>query len=322
MKKFLCVTLCLTMIFAISATAFAAYDEPQVSSEEYIFEPTPDYTDEEISELLKNSPDAVTYSEYDLFLQRQNEAKQVLKSPRSTAAEKVKAEQILSENLYDEVYELQKATDAELQDRGFEPDRINIIRNFNGTSAELQALAAKCTVSGTPKYTNNASGRWAKITFYFQWDKSPIYNSRDAMVAGSSAGFLVQNVVDSKCSINYKGTKNGTTGSYTNTYNYNSLKANPFSGGLIAGFSYPAIENRVISGTDYICYSVSGSAVIVFKSVDTKQVSLSYGNAHAKKSISPNVGISFASSGISGGLGFGLSDGYDVVAKVCNSYTF
>ncbi len=50
MKKFLCVTLCLTMIFAISATAFAAYDEPQVSSEEYIFEPTPDYTDEEISE--------------------------------------------------------------------------------------------------------------------------------------------------------------------------------------------------------------------------------------------------------------------------------
>ncbi|MCI5500212.1 MAG: hypothetical protein MR419_11915 [Clostridiales bacterium] len=121
--------------------------------------------------MLKNDPNTETSSEYDAILKEKAEAKKVLASKNATASEKIGAKLIEEFDPAAEVYRLQEKTDEELQKMGMSDARIQIIRNFKGTDAELQALSANCSVSGNPKYTKNASGQWAKITFAFSWDK-------------------------------------------------------------------------------------------------------------------------------------------------------
>lgn len=213
----------------------------------------------------------------------------------------------------EKIYQLQEKPDKELKEMGLSEKQIQIVRNFEGTDAELRAIAANCSVSGNPKYTKNASGQWAKITFAFSWDKEPVWQMRDALVAQASPGFLPDTkVADIKCNINYKSPTNEVSYEY---FTGNDLKLKSFSSGCPAGFSFNVMENRHVGLIDCRCFAQSGMATIVFRSIDTHQVQLSYGYAQATMAVSPSIGISFSDKKPSVGLNFMLSSGYTMYPK-------
>lgn len=295
------------MMCSLIPTVFAVEEASEAESKGYIFEPEPNLTHEEIVEMLKNDPNTETSSEYDAILKEKAEAKKVLASKNATASEKIGAKLIEEFDPAAEVYRLQEKTDEELQKMGMSDARIQIIRNFKGTDAELQALSANCSVSGNPKYTKNASGQWAKITFAFSWDKEPIWQMRDALVAQATTGFLPDAVPDTKCNINYKSPDGKVSYEYLDA---SDLKQKAFTAGNPAGFSFKVMENRQAGLTTARCFAESGMATIVFRSKDTNQVQLSYGYAHARKEITANVGIEFSSGKPTGSLNFFVSKNY------------
>lgn len=292
---------------------------------DYIFEPEPTLCHEEIVAFLESSPNTQQSNEYDVILQEKERAKKILASNIATPIEQVNAKIILSFDPAKKVYQLQEKTDQELQEMGMNAERIHIIRNFKGTDAEMRALSAVCSVSGNPKYTKNASGQWAKITFAFSWSDVPFYRYRDALVAQATTGFLPDKVPDVKCNINYIS-PNGTP-----SYEYfdsSDLMQKSFQIGNPAGFSFPVWEERIAGVIRAWCYPQSGMATIVFRSKDTNQVQLSYGYAHARRDISANIGIQFSGTSPTGSLNFCLSEKYyDMLpapagGKLCNSYFF
>lgn len=303
----------------------AETDPTHKASPEEFFVPKYDQFKIENLALLGTASFTVSYNEYDQLMQDKEDARRVLLKRNASSVEIAAAKEVLDLDPAETIYNLQEKSDTELKTRGLNEEDIARIRNFGGSDAELRAIAATCTVGGTPKYTRNSSGRWAKITMYFSWNRVPFWNSRDAVVAGANNSFLAQRVADSSCTINY--TAYGTNGSsdYTIYYDSNNMVINPFSGGLVQAFSFPFAQDKFsyITWNDISYYAASGTATMVFKSVDDKQVSISYGHAHAKKNITASLGVSFSSSGASAGLSFGLTDdAYSVVRKACDPYSF
>lgn len=308
MKKIMAIFLCAVMVCSLMPTAFAGEDASEGARDDgYIFEPEPNLTHEEIVEKLKNDPTTETCSEYDAILQEKAEATKVLASKSASASEKIGAKLVEQFDPTAEVYKLQEKTDKELHEMGYSADRIQMIRNFRGTDAEMQALSANCSVSGYPTYTKNASGQWAKITLAFSWDKAPIWKKRDAAVAQASTGFLTDTVPDTKCNINYKDPFGNVSYEY---FDASDLKYKAFNTGNPAGFSFNVMKKCMPGMSEATCFAQSGMATIVFRSKDTHQVQLSYGYAHARKDISADVGISFSSVKPTGSLGFLVSNEY------------
>lgn len=303
MKKFIALCLSLFLMCALFPAAMAA----EATSEEtweggYVFEPEPDLTNEEIIQMLENDPTTVKSNEYDSILQEKKVAKQVLASKNTTLAEKMEARETLAFDPAKKIYELQEKSDEELRDLCIDNERIQIIRNFKGTDSELLALGATCSVSGHPKYTKNASGQWAKVTFTYFWDKAPIWQMRDALVAASSDGFLPTSVPDTKCTINYVGPAGGV---YTKTLTQSDFLECTYENSTTAGFPFSVKEKHTVNLQESMCFAQTGSATIVFRSIDFHQVGLSYGYAHAKMEISAQIGISFSKEK-AGNLGFNI----------------
>lgn len=259
------------------------------------------------------------------ILREKAKAKSILASNNVTTQQKKEAGEILAFDPMSEVYKLQNMTDEELKAFGMDEARIHIIRNFKGTEKELLALGATCSVGGNPKYTKNASGQWAKITFAFSWDKKPIWQKRDALVAQATTGFLVDRVPDIKCNINYA---DGIGNYYYKYLDADDLISAPFANNSTSGFGFAVMEKHVAGLLETMCFAESGMATIVFRSRDTNQVMLSYGYAHAKKDVSAQLGISFSLSNLSGNLGFAISkEYYDMLPEpvggcVCDSKFF
>lgn len=304
MKKIIAMFLSVVMMCSLIPTVFAVEEASEAESKGYIFEPEPNLTHEEIVEMLKNDPNTETSSEYDAILKEKAEAKKVLASKNATASEKIGAKLIEEFDPTAEVYRMQEKTDEELQKMGMSDARIQIIRNFKGTDAELQALSANCSVSGNPKYTKNASGCWSKVTFAFSWSDIPIWQSTDALVARSSTSYYTR-VPDVKCNINYlTGTGSGQR-IINKEYDASYLKNNPWSDGNIAGFPF-AVRITGVSGVyEGTFYALSGMATIVFLS-SNPDVRLSYAYAQRKLNFDGSLGISFSTAGASGVLDFGL----------------
>ena len=326
MKKLISTVLTIIMVY-LMIPGVAASENTLAANQnsDYIFEPEPTLSHEEIVAFLENSPNTQQSSEYDVILQEKNRAKNILASNSATPSEQFNAKIILSFDPTKKVYQLQKKTDQELREMGMNTERIHLIRNFKGTDAEMQALSAVCSVSGNPKYTKNASGQWAKITFAFSWNKAPFWQKRDALVAQATTGFLPDKVPDVKCNINYIS-PNGTP-----SYEYfdsSDLKQKSFQAGNPAGFAFPVWEERIAGVSRAWCYPQSGMATIVFRSKDTHQVQLSYGYAHARRDISANIGIQFSGTSPTGSLNFCLSNQYYEMlpaptgGKLCNSHFF
>lgn len=197
-----------------------------------------------------------------------------------------------------------KKTDEELKKLCIDEERIEIIRDFKGTDAELLALGATCSVSGHPTYTKNASGQWAKITFTYSWDKAPIWQMRDALVAQATLPFQRIKVPDVKCTINYVAPSGGI---YKKTFNQDDIIGCPFQTSSTTGFAFKVMEKHTVNLVESTCFAQTGSATIVFRSIDSHETTLSYGYAHAKRDVSAQVGISFGQSP-AGSIGFSLSD--------------
>lgn len=325
MKKFIALCLSLFLMCALFPAAIAA----ETTSEEtweggYVFEPEPDLTNEEIIQMLENDPTTVKSNEYDSILQEKKVAKQVLASQNTTLAEKMEARETLAFDPAEKVYELQEKSDEELRDLCIDNERIQIIRNFKGTDSELLALGATCSVSGHPKYTMNASGQWAKITFTYSWDKAPIWQMRDALVAQATLPFQRIKVPDVTCTINYVSPSGGI---YKKSFDQDDIIACPFQDSSTTGFAFKVMEKHTVNLVESTCFAQTGSATLVFRSIDSHDVALSYGYAHAKRNVDASAGITFGPSP-TGKIAFSLSDEYyqmlpePLGGRLCDSYFF
>lgn len=306
MKKLISTVLTIIMVY-LMIPGVAASENTLAANQnsDYIFEPEPTLSHEEIVAFLENSPNTQQSSEYDVILQEKNRAKNILASNSATPSEQVNAKIILSFDPAKKVYQLQKKTDQELQGMGFSTERIHLIRNFRGTDAEMQALGATCSVGGNPKYTKNASGCWSKVTFAFSWSDIPIWQGTDALVARSSTSYYSR-VPDVKCTINYL-TGTGTGQHIINKeYDASHLSSNPWSDGNIAGFPFKFRIEDVAGIYRGTFYALSGMATIVFVS-NNPDVRLSYAYAQRKLDFDGSIGINFSTAGVTGALDFGLN---------------
>lgn len=322
-KRLFSILLCTLFLLSYSASAATSSNSSSsnfVSPDEFFSSYVPT-TPDEIHSWITADVNAVTTNEFESIKNAQVQAMEALRSDSLTEIQVAEMNAILEIDLASKVYSLQNKSDEELHSLGLDDERISIIRTFKGTDAELYALSANCTVSGTPKYTKNNTGNWAKVTFAFEWDKPPFWNYTDALLASANSTFLIQRTEDTSCTINYSAL--GATGSedYSLDYTYTDLVINPFSENLIGGFPFPCAETKFNSDNYPVSYySMNGSSVIVFKSVDQNQVGLSFGHAHATRKITVSPYISFSGNA---SVNFGLTEKfYDVTAKALDSYTF
>lgn len=289
----------------LSLNAFAADMKNCEISADQVFPEEPMLSHEELVEKISADPNTITINEYDLIMQQKQGAAEVLENDSATSEAKAAAASMMELDPVEEIYTLQSQTDSELKSRGINEERIEKIRDFDGSVSATRAVMANLSIDATNKCTKNASGYWAKVAMSFYWDDLPIVQKRDAMVASASTDFMAVRVADVKAHVNYVSSvypSDKKTTYFTNS----DLTINPFSDGKIAGFGFEF--------DDGLYRSMSGTAVFVFKSLTNNYVSLSYGYAHASAQITASLGIDFTSSGMSGGLGFGLSNKYTVVA--------
>lgn len=93
-------------------------------------------------------------------------------------------------------------------------------------------------------------------------------------------------------------------------YDSSDLLGNGWSDGNIAGFSFPVRETKTSGLQQGTFYALTGMAVIVFRSLDSNQVTLSYAYAHASRDVTASIGISFENRKPSGVLDFGVTEDY------------
>lgn len=116
---------------------------------------------------------SVTINEFDAMLQTASESTvQLLHEGYST--KEIEAIKNYSEEYREYIESLNEREDAMLEKWGYTSTEINIIRNFNGTEAEMRALSAKVTVSITPlnfEYdkTKIEEERYSVGTLMFSW---------------------------------------------------------------------------------------------------------------------------------------------------------
>lgn len=328
MKKIIALSLSVVILSSSGLFAYAGNtleSASSISENEYVFEATSALTHEEIQEILESNPATVTINEYDAILNHKSTAQMTLASPESSSLAKEVAKKVISFDPREQVYSMATKSDQELLAMGIDEARIKIIRNFSGTDAELRALSAECEVLGTPKYTKNSSGCWAKMTIFFSWDKAPIWQKRDAVVSQASTGFLSVKVADTKANINYLGPSGGT---HTVQLDSDDMKKAPFTSNSTSGFHFPIIGTYSTGLITERCYAQSGTATLVFRSTSTNQVELSYGYAHANKDISASIGISFDLKGFDLNPNLALSEThYELLTNpddsgVCDSYFY
>ncbi len=321
MKKAISIVLVLMLMISLCSSAFAiSADDGYVTPEEF-FAPTTLPTHEEIIATIYDDPNTITRNEYDSILESKAAAEITLTNRRSTLDERIDAQETLAFDPTEKVYEYQNKTDEELIVLGLNEERISIIRDFQGTEEEMRALAASVYINSIPRYTVNAGGRWSKVSMTFAWDSAPFWNYTDGMLAGATGNNLVERVDDTKAAVQYIPLlyPNGTNSQIN--LSKTAMEINPFSGHLIQGFSFPTYMDKIDYNTwqSYSVYAASGSATFVFKSLDAQSVGLSYGYAHAKRSVTGS--LSFSSGGL--GFSFGLTPNYyDVTSAAHDTYYF
>ena len=261
-------------------------------------------------------------NEYENLMSKKRTAEIVLADVNSSEEERAAAQEILDFDPAQRVYELQEKSVDELRTMGFSDERVEIIKNFDGDSADLQRLAATVNVYfDNIHYEMVGEERWAWAKMSWLWNELPIYTSYDTAVVAGSSTFTAERD-DSYCKVYY--TADGATGStdFTETYTEEDLVISPMNA-TNAGFYFPVvIPDTRPDGMTILYYSKSGTAEVGVMSVDDRKVTLSIGYGHATRNVSVSVGISWgASLGVSAGICLS-EETYDVTAKSADSYTF
>ena len=90
------------------------------------------------------------------------------------------------------VEELNKMSDDALADSGYTLSQIEDIRNFDGSSATLARVSAKCSLNGKVdmiKYYDKHTH--ARITYNWSWSGIPVYKMTDMVAVGWGSWHLV-----------------------------------------------------------------------------------------------------------------------------------
>lgn len=157
MKKFLSIILSLSMVLAMTTSAFASI--PKTTSQQINeFEALAELANETQSELSRSGYNAEEIAS--------------IKNYRQTYA--------------DHITSLNNLSDEALSNHGYTNKQIDTIRNFTGTDSEMNSLGAKLTIYGTPgrfKYGPNQRTT-GKLAYSWYWTGVPAFKRYD-MVAVS-----------------------------------------------------------------------------------------------------------------------------------------
>lgn len=316
---------CLSLVVSASAVDTANAQTiytPQKVSEDEFFAPSPELTKEQNQQIIDNAPNVQVVGEFDSLLEKKAEAAALLASDTTDAYARAEAQAVLDADPADRVKELQSLSDSELETMGMDDDRIEIIRNFTGSEAELRALQATCSIAlYNTKYSKVGNKNWAKMSTSFSWDKAPFWDYKDCIVMGGSSTFSAQPVSDSYCKINYEATSRPELSTIVQTYGKSDLKISPFNVNN-SGFSFSQTIAKVINGEGVVYRAMWGYATMAFMSSDDHGVTLSGAYGHAKRNVTASLGIDFSKTAPVG-ISIGLTEKtYDITADTATPYTF
>lgn len=292
MKKFLSIILALTMVFAMSATAFAA--EPDNSS--YSF----------------------TINEYDVYVAtRTATATDLARSGISSR----QASLIKSDAIENELLSLSKLSTEELTSLGYSSSQISTLQNYNGerieNAPELRGIFADMTASFS-KVSASTTSLAVKVTW--NWTNAPVL-AGDAIVdmvamrwQGTNTGGAPINVAfntaGSSCSVKYY--------SRAGVYQYSRVQTvvcdSPYD------HAYVDIPMSTGEGDEtWQYYAKSGTFTVKVDRTGTnaiKEAAFVFGYGHTTILISPSLSLP-ASFGI--GFSFGTEKMAEEAIRMSNT---
>lgn len=253
---------------------------------------------------------SVTISEYDVYVQtRMASAKELAKSDVSTQ----QIELIKSNIIEDELVQLSKLTTDELAERGYSPNQISLLHNYNGerieNHPELRSALANVTVSFS-KVT--ASAYFIAVQVTWKWSNSPLLSGSGItdLVAMRWAGTnpagqpinVAFNSAQSSCTVKYDS---ANTQSYRYTQNAPIKCDSPYD------HAYAQIPMSLDKKDDQGNYAQTGTMKIYVDRTGTaiiKEVAFVFGYGHTIILITPSLSLPAS-------FGIGFSTGTEKMAE-------
>lgn len=244
-----------------------------------------------------------TINEYDMIVQLAKESEISLRNKGVDDTE------ILRIKNYKETYDnhiryLNMLDDKALMSNGYTSDQIKLIRNFNGSDADMRALSATLSLT-TSTNTFNYDGDYTrgKLSYSWNWSSVPAFKMKD-MVAVSWNDWIVTN---NSSTVKYYGINSGayyTQESATFTQDGNGTEG--------AGHKFN------MSKSDNYYYAKKGSGSFSVRSdVHARKdfaYYIAYGHSQLLASISFSVGIGGGDASISFSIGTVIMDSnHDVI---------
>ncbi len=264
MKKFLSIILCLTMVFAMSATAFATEADSNLQ------------------------PQQVTINEYEALKQLSEVSPSVLSKAGYTSDEISKIKNY-NQTYYNHITELQTLSDTALANHGYTASQIDVIKNFTGTEEQMLLASASLDIySTTALFSYTTGGRTTgRLAYNWNWSGVPAIKMRD-MVAASWNNWVL---TDNSSYVSYYGVNTGTfytteSATYTNPTN------NTWNGG---GHKFDMTKS------DNYYYAKSGGGTFDVESDGLYQKDFYYYIEYGHATLSYSIGFSVSVPG--GGAG-------------------
>ena len=280
MKKVISAFLSMTLIFALSAPAFAA--------EYNSFDPS----------LGGFSQITVTYNEFDLAKELSQKAYATYQSNEYSASE-LSDIQNYQESFSQHINMLNTLPDETLTAHGYTQDQIVKIRTFNGSEAEMRAIASTVTISATTaNFTYDGNYSRGRLAYSWEWTGVPNFKMID-LIAVSWNDWIVEYEMSE---ISYYGVHTGET--YTSLEGVFSEDSNGTVGAahkfnmLIDDYYYAKrgvgrfdIRSDVHAEKDFFYYLEYGHSQVVMSTP-----SFTVGSGGADGSISFSLGVVTAGS--------------------------
>lgn len=205
-KKVLASFLVVLMIASVFSTGATAADMFEVNSASDYIENVKDYsvvTDRDLDakitaaeekmskaeffEYFSSLPGTTTENEYDVFLAEQSRAITRICNGEAQAGD----EKLAAFDYREYYYALKDLSTSELAHLGYDQNRINIIKDFHGSDAEIRSVSAN--VSGTvliihSQISNNVVTTRVRYRFYV--DGVFALKKTDAVLLGNANGFV------------------------------------------------------------------------------------------------------------------------------------
>lgn len=196
--------------------------------------------------------------------------------------------------------------ETELGNIGYTAEQVNILKTFSGTDAEMQALAATCTITLNIDYVtySSSTGRTkSRFDYTFRWGSVPAFGMTDMVAVGWNDYW---GVTGHTGSITYKHINSGATKYQSPTYKAEG------GAGVSHKFSCKIEDNYY--------YASQGTGIFVVEITGRKDLHVKASYGHKQIIVgTPGVTIGFGVSGVSGGISISFTGG---LSKVAEDYTY